>query len=388
MNEIKRNFSKWMYYFLLAVAIIFVYKFLDNVAVIGQAISRFFDVITPFLAGALLAYLLYIPASRIEKQFQKSKKKIIKKRARGISVFIIYVLAIALIILLVNVILPVVIDSVIELVSNFQNYWNVAMEKIGTLPDDSILKSKQAEEIVKSVGDSIQNIDFSQYISTDKITGYIKSVIGVASGIFDVFVSFAVSVYILLQRGQIMNFLRKLTMAIFDEKTCDKIGKYVDSTNRIFFKFISGQIIDGIIVGILVTIGMSVIGVKYAVLLGFMIGLFNIIPYFGAIVAVAISVLITLITGGVSQTLIMAIVVIILQQIDSNIINPKIIGNSLEISPLLVIFAVTVGGAYWGVLGMFLAVPVAAVLKILVEDFIKYKDKKREEKEIKNSSQS
>lgn len=377
MNEIKRNFSKWMYYFLLAVAIIFVYKFLDNVAVIGQAISRFFDVITPFLAGALLAYLLYIPASRIEKQFQKSKKKIIKKRARGISVFIIYVLAIALIILLVNVILPVVIDSVIELVSNFQNYWNVAMEKIGTLPDDSILKSKQAEEIVKSVGDSIQNIDFSQYISTDKITGYIKSVIGVASGIFDVFVSFAVSVYILLQRGQIMNFLRKLTMAIFDEKTCDKIEKYVDSTNRIFFKFISGQIIDGIIVGILVTIGMSIIGVKYAILLGFMIGLFNIIPYFGAIVAVAISVLITLITGGISQTLIMAIVVIILQQIDSNIINPKIIGNSLEISPLLVIFAVTVGGAYWGVLGMFLAVPVAAVLKIIIDDWVEFKNSKK-----------
>ena len=377
MNEIKKNLSKWMYYFLLAVAIISVYKFLDNVTAIGQAINGFFDVIAPFLAGTLLAYLLYIPASRIEKGFQKSKKKFIKKRARGISVFITYILAIALIILLVNVILPVVIDSVMELVNNFQNYWNVAMEKLGALPDDSILKSKQVEDIVKSIGDSIQNIDFKQYVSTDKITGYIKSVIGVANGIFDIFVSFVVSVYILLQRGSIMNFFRKLTMAIFDEKTCDKIGKYVDSTNRIFFKFISGQIIDGIIVGILVTIGMSVIGVKYAVLLGFMIGLFNIIPYFGAIVAVAISVLITLITGGVSQTLIMAIVVIILQQIDSNIINPKIIGNSLEISPLLVIFAVTVGGAYWGVLGMFLAVPVAAVLKIIIDDWIEFKNSKK-----------
>ena len=377
MNEIKKNLSKWMYYFLLGVAIIFVYKFLDNVTAIGQAIKGFFDVIAPFLTGTLLAYLLYIPASRIEKRFQKSKKKIIKKRARGISVFITYILAIALIILLVNVILPVVIDSVMELVNNFQNYWNVAMEKLGALPDDSILKSKQVEDIVKSVGDSIQNIDFKQYVSTDKITGYIKSVIGVANGIFDIFVSFVVSVYILLQRGSIMNFFRKLTMAIFDEKTCDKIGKYVDSTNRIFFKFISGQIIDGILVGILVTIGMSVIGVKYAVLLGFMIGLFNIIPYFGAIVAVAISVLITLITGGLSQTLIMAIVVIVLQQIDSNIINPKIIGNSLEISPLLVIFAVTVGGAYWGVLGMFLAVPVAAVLKIIIDDWIEFKNSKK-----------
>lgn len=377
MNEIKKNLSKWMYYFLLAVAIIIVYKFFDNFTVIGQAINRFFDVIAPFLAGTLLAYLLYIPASKIEKKFQKSKKKFIKKRARGISVFITYILAIALIILLVNVILPVVVDSVMELVSNFQNYWNVAMEKLGALPDNSILKSEQAEKLVKSVGESIQNIDFTQYISSDKITGYIKSVIGVASGIFDVFVSFVVSVYILLQRGSIMSFARKLTMAIFDEKTCNKIGKYVDSTNRIFFKFISGQIIDGIIVGIIVTIGMSIIGVKYAVLLGFMIGLFNIIPYFGAIVAVAISVLITLITGGVSQTLIMAIVVIILQQIDSNIINPKIIGNSLEISPLLVIFAVTVGGAYWGVLGMFLAVPVVAVLKIIIDDWIEFKNSKK-----------
>ena len=104
-----------------------------------------------------------------------------------------------------------------------------------------------------------------------------------------------------------------------------------------------------------------------------MIGLFNIIPYFGAIIAVAISVLITIITGGLSQALIMAIVVIILQQVDANIINPKIIGNSLEISPLLVIFAVTVGGAYFGVLGMFLSVPIIAVLKIVINDYLDYR---------------
>lgn len=377
MNEVKKNFSKWMYYFLLALAIIIVYKFLDNFTAIGQAIGKFFDVIAPFLTGGLLAYLLYIPASRIEKGFEKSKRKFIKKKARGISVLITYIIAILIIILLVNVILPVVIDSVIELVSNIQNYWNIVMEKWGALPEDSILKSQQAQDIIKALGESIQGTDYKQYISTERITGYIKSVIGVASGIFDVFVSVVVSVYILLQRGSIIRFFKKLTMAIFDEKICEKIGTYVDSTNRIFFKFISGQLIDGIIVGILVTIGMSIIGVKYAVLLGFMIGLFNIIPYFGAIVAVVISILITIITGGVSQTLIMAIVVIILQQIDSNIINPKIIGNSLEISPLLVIFAVTVGGAYWGVLGMFLAVPVAAVLKIIIDDWIEYKNQKK-----------
>ena len=169
---------------------------------------------------------------------------------------------------------------------------------------------------------------------------------------------------------------------MFTEKTCKKIGEYINRTNQIFFKFISGQLIDAVVVGILVTIAMSIIGVRYSILLGFMIGLFNIIPYFGAIIAVAISVLITIITGGLSQALIMAIVVIILQQIDSNIINPKIIGNSLEISPLLVIFAVTVGGAYFGVLGMFLAVPVAAVLKIAVNDWIEYKNNNKRKYKI------
>ena len=377
MNEVKKNLSKWMYWFVLAVAVILVYKFLDNISQIGNVIGNFFEVITPFLAGTLLAYLLYIPASRIEKSFVKSRSKLLKKKARGISVLLTYILAILVIILVVNVILPVVTESVIELVNNFQNYWEVAVKKLNALPEDSILKSPQVIEIIKSVGESLKDIDFTQYISSEKITGYVKSVLGVATGIFDVFVTIVVSIYMLLQRGQIINFFERLGTAVLDQKTTNKIGQYVDSTNRIFFKFISSQLIDAILVGILVTIAMSIIGVKYSILLGFMIGLFNIIPYFGAIIAVAISVLITIITGGLSQALVMAIVVIILQQIDSNIINPKIIGNSLEISPLLVIFAVTVGGAYFGVLGMFLAVPVVAVLKIVVNDYIEFKNKKK-----------
>ena len=119
---------------------------------------------------------------------------------------------------------------------------------------------------------------------------------------------------------------------------------------------------------------MSLLGVKYAVLLGFMIGIFNLIPYFGAIIAVVIAALITLLTGGLGQCLIMVIVVIILQQIDANIINPKILGNSLKISPLLVIFAVPVGGAYFGFWGMFLSVPIVAVIKLLLTDYIEYKN--------------
>ena len=118
-------------------------------------------------------------------------------------------------------------------------------------------------------------------------------------------------------------------------------------------------------------------GVRYAPLLGFFIGLFNMIPYVGAIIATVIAAIITFITGGLSQTIWMLIVVIILQQIDANIINPRIVGRSLKISPLLVLFAVTFGGAYFGILGMFLAVPIIAVVKILVDDFINYREAKK-----------
>ena len=135
---------------------------------------------------------------------------------------------------------------------------------------------------------------------------------------------------------------------------------------------------DAIIVGILVTIAMSIMGIKYAPLLGFFIGLFNIIPYVGAIIAVSVSALITLITGGLTQAIWMLIVVVILQQIDANIINPKIVGQSLEVSPLLVLLAVTVGGAYFGMLGIFLAVPVAAIIKIITEDYVNYKLAKKQ----------
>ena len=363
MKEIKKNLSKWMYYFLLAVAIIIVYKVLDNFGDIGAWVSNLLNTIAPFLMGILIAYLLYLPSKSIEKAFENSKKKIIKKRSRKLAVITTYIIVIIVLLILINVILPVITQSIVELVSNFQNYYTSALNKYNKLPQDSILKT----EIITEIINNLQNIDLKQYLNIEKITKYAMEAISAATSIFDIFVAIVVSVYILLERNQILAFIKNIAYATFDEKTCKSLGKYFNSTNKIFFKFLAGQFIDGIVVGILTTLAMLILRVRYAPLLGFMIGLFNLIPYFGAIIAVTISALITLITGGLSQAIWMLIIVIILQQIDSNIINPKIIGNSLKISPLLIIFAVTLGGAYFGVLGMFLAVPVIAVIKILVE---------------------
>lgn len=378
MGEKKRTLTKWLYWFLFAVAVIFVYKTLDNFSAIGAWLKGLLEVLMPFIIGILIAYILYIPSKKVESFYRKFKRpRFISKKARPLAVFTVYLIALILIIIAFRFLIPAVANAVVDFVNNFQGYYSTMMKAIEELPEDSVFKSEEVLNIVNEV----KNIDFKQFINMEKIAEYAKGAIDVASKVFDFFVALVVSVYVLLQRRDILNFFSDLSRAMFKESTYKSLGRYFDRTNEIFFNFIAGQVLDGFVVGIITSIAMSIMGVKYAVPLGFMIGLFNLIPYFGAIIAVIIATLITFLTGGLTQAILMVVVVTILQQIDANIINPKIIGNSLEISPLLVIFAVTVGGAYMGVWGMFLAVPIIAVIKLFITDYIEYKNKIKQTQE-------
>ena len=377
MNEIKANGKKWLYWFTLGIALICIYKILDNYQQVMGVVNTFFGVISPFLIGIFIAYVLYMPARKFEEIYSKFKIKFISKRARGLGVITVYIIVIALIAILFSVILPIVFESIVDFFSNIPNYIEQLMNTYNNLPQDSILKS----QIVQDEIQNFQNIDIKQYLDVELILGYIFNAIGAIFSIVDIFIAIIVSIYILIDRKKILNFFKKLAGAIFKEKTYKNIDKYFNNSNEIFFKFIASQFLDAIVVGVLVSIAMTFMGIRYAPLLGFFIGLFNMIPYVGAIIATVISAIITLITGGLSQTIWMLIIVIVLQQIDANIINPRIVGKSLKISPLLVLFAVTFGGAYFGILGMFLAVPVIAVIKILLDDFINYREKKKK-KEI------
>ncbi len=367
----KRNWTKWLYWFTFAVAVIIVYKTLDNFTEIGNWIANFLTTIMPFIIGLIIAYILYIPERKIESILRKTKKlKIIRRNARLISIVLVYILLVLLLAITINFVIPIVCSSVVDFVNNFHNYYNIIMEKFNELPDDAIIKNEIITNNISKLGE----LNISEYINMEKITQYAQGAISLATGIFNFFVSIIVSAYILLERSEILDFARKFSKAVFEENTCKKIGKYFNRTNEIFLKFLASQLLDAIVVGVLTSIAMSLLGVKYAVLLGIMIGIFNMIPYFGAIIAIIVATIITFITGGFSQAVWMIIITIILQQIDANIINPKIVGESLKISPLLVIFAVTVGGAYFNVLGMFLAVPIVAVLKVFVTDFIELKN--------------
>lgn len=366
----EKEWKKWIFWFSFAVASIVIYKAIDSVSVIFSEIGNFLGILTPFLLAALLAYMLYIPGKGIERRYKKSKLKFLKKHARGISIITIYLAVIAFVFIIFNFIMPAVSTSITDLASNLPNYYTNAIEFLEKAPNDSIITKLGIVDSIKSLETINIMQEITKWLNTENIIEYIKNILSATGIIFDLFVIVVVSIYLLLERDDIKSFIKNVSKAMFDKKTNERLAGYYEQTNKIFFTFVTSQVLDAFIVGTITSIAMCIMQVEYSLLLGFLIGLFNIIPYFGAIVAVIIAVIITIFTGGFMQALWLAIVVIILQQIDANIINPKILGTSLNLSPILVIFAVTVGGAYFGVIGMFLGVPVCALLKIILTDMI------------------
>jgi len=370
MKKIK-NWTKWMYWFTFAVSVIAVYKSIDNFNDIMGFIGRFLSIIAPFLMGVLIAYLLYTPCKAVEKLL--SKTKLFKNRNKVLSVFVVYAILIGIIIFIINILVPAISKNIIDLAGQLPSYYNQAMEKVETLPDNSIIDK---QKVIGTI-ENLQQIDINKILNIETLTDYIKKAIDVATGIFNAFVTLIMSIYILIEREAILKFFHKMNIALCKKETAKRIEKYFVKTNEIFFRFISSQILDAFIVGLILSLVLKIMGVEYAFLLGIGIGILNIIPYFGAIIGVIIGVIITIFTGGVNQAIWFAIVATIIQQIDANVINPRIVGNALKLSPILVISSVTIGGAYFKVLGMFLAVPVVAVIKLLVNDYLEYRIEKR-----------
>ena len=372
-----KNWKKYIAWFMLGILLIVFYKTVDGLSSAVTWLNSLIDLLMPFFIGALIAYLLYIPSKRVEDLFRKIKVKFISKRARGLSVLFVYLAMIFLFTMIFNIIMPRIYDSVIELSKSLPTYYQDAKNYLNSLPEDHVFSQ------IDLIG-GIENLEQTDFVGKiidffdlDNINKYIRGIMDAVNVVFNLFVSFMVSVYLLLERSDIKSFVRNLLNALCTKKTCKKVARYYRKTNVIFYQFISGQIIDAFVIGIITSIAMTIMEVKYSVLLGFFIGVFNIIPYFGAIIAVGVSAIITIFTGGIQKALWMAIVIIVLQQVDANVINPRILGNSLKISPILVIFSVTFFGAYFGVLGMFLGVPIIALLKVVILDYIEEKTEER-----------
>ena len=365
-----KSWRKHAAWFILGILLIIFYKTVDSFSSAVSWLNSFIDLLMPFFIGGLIGYLLYIPSKRVEDLFRKIKIKFVSKRARGLSVLFVYLTMIFLIIIVFNIIIPRIYGSIIELSKSLPTYYSNAKDYLNSLPEEHLLSQVNLIGAIENLEQSDIVEKIVEFLDLDNVSKYIKGIVDAVNIVFNIFVSFIVSVYLLLERSDIKNFVRNLLNATCTKKTCKKISRYYRKTNIIFYQFISGQIIDAFVIGVITSVAMTIMDVKYSVLLGFFIGLFNVIPYFGAIVAVIVSSIITIFTGGIQKALWMAIVIVVLQQVDANVINPRILGNSLKISPILVIFAVTFFGAYFGVLGMFLGVPIIALFKVIILDYI------------------
>ncbi len=368
MRKIKIDWNYWIIRFLFLMAVILGYKFISNYQIIVNTLRNFFNVLSPFIMGFILAYLLNGAQNRIEKLCQKIRNPFIKKRSRGISILILYLCAIYLIFIALNYLVPLIINNVIDLLTLLPTFYNYLIDLATNLEDQGVIEFIRLEELLTNLtADYSPDKLLLQW--TQALTSLGAFTKGLSSLVLNFFLSVIISIYTLLFKDSILDFIGKLSSKVMSETVFNSSRRWIQTTNQIFYKFISSQFIDACIVGVSASIVLLLMNVKFAITLGLLLGICNMIPYFGSIFASVVTAIITFFTGGLSHAVSVLFALIVLQQIDGNIIGPRIMSGALNLNPIIIIISITIGGAYLGILGMFLAVPIAAILKIIVTNW-------------------
>ena len=376
MNIFKK-YSKWAAAFIFAVAVITVYKTYDNLSHITKFIGVIFSAMTPFFWGFILAYILNLPAAKIKNLLLKTKSKYIKTHAHGISIFLSYLLALGLVIWFISSLVPMIYKNILDLYNNLPAYLDVVMRYINSL--DIVQRLTHGQFI----GDSLRNALSDIFNSFDilEVKKYAQGVFDITSGLVSVFIAVIASIYMLLDKSRISNSIIRVIGILWSEEKAEAVKNYALGVNRIFTSFIYSRVICSIVMAVVCSLVLSILRVKYAVVLGIFIGAMEMIPYFGSIISSVLASIITVLTGGIFKGLYTAATLLVLQQFDGNLLAPKIMENSLEIRPLWIIFAVSVGGTLFGFMGMLLSVPTLAILRSLAVEFIEHKKAEHEIKE-------
>ena len=337
----------------------------------SSTISHALKVLYPFLFGLLIAYFLN-PLSKVMDNFLN---RFFKDRhpgiCKGLSILLSYVIVLGLIITVLFYIIPQIIDSLTQItsfVNSAQSGYKQFMDKIleleSTHPEWDLSVINDAME---EIPDKIINI-ITKAIPTIIPTIYNTSM-SLISGFLNAIIAIIVSVYMLIDKNRLIFNAKRVIYAIFGQKTGDKLLHTGSECNRIFSSFIIGKLIDSLIIGILCFIAMSILKLPYALIISVIVGVTNMIPYFGPFIGAVPGILLLLFVSF-KYALIFTVLIIVLQQFDGLYLGPKILGESTGLRPLWIIFAITVGGSISGVLGMFLGVPNLAVIAYILNYFI------------------
>ena len=373
--------------FLVIAASILFWLLLANFNKVTGFIGMILSVLTPIILGFTFAYLLNPILVFFEnKCFKKLLRKYLEKhensrlpRVLGVTATIL--LALLLIAGLLSIILPQLISSISGLIGKLPGYLNIAKEWADRFlaenewlgpffgnSFDSLISSAQSylESATPVINEAIGNL-----------TGFvIDSAIGVVNALTNFILGLVISIYVMLSKEKFAAQTKKILYAIFPRNYTNRVLRISRSSNKVFGGFISGKLIDSFIIGVLTFIVLAVVQMPYAVLVSVIVGVTNIIPFFGPIIGAVPCALIILFEDPLKAVLFVAIVIVI-QQIDGNLIGPKILGESTGLSAFWVIFAILLGGGLFGFLGMLLGVPTFAVIYSLIKAFVEERLKKK-----------
>ena len=340
-----------------------------NFGTVREMTKSLFTVLSPFIWGLLFSVVALKPTRKIENTLPK---KWTLKTRRFIASLIAILLLVLIIVIVIVVVAPKLIESIASLSIAIANYatnpstWINGLKNTFHISNDTVsIIYDYSNEIVQSTWKLLQGF----------VPNLLSATVATVSSIVNFILGFIVSLYILIDRGRLSFSLKKVSSVLLDKDKYVKGRSVMYLAFEKFSNFFSGKMLDSLIIGIICFIAMFFINKQYAVLIAVVVGITNIIPFFGPFIGAIPCALILLIVDPV-DALLFIIVIIVLQQLDGNIIGPKILGDSVGLSSLWIMFAILVGGAYFGFFGMLLGVPVFAVIYYIIKEYVDEKYEK------------
>lgn len=360
-----------LYAIFVAVVTILFYRISSNTDNIAPSIMAFFrgiiKVISPILYGLLIAYLFNPIMIFFERYFFKCFKPSTtkqKKAIRNLAIVTVYVCIIGTIILMIRYLIPQISNNILDLVNVVPQYLEDLSARITTL-EDHVNSNISILPYSLNTAQIFDMIDPKKFFNKDLINNVVASImnstLSITSSLYNLVMGLVIAFYMLTQKEDFSLGIKRLMFSLLKKERAEKIIAIFTEGHETFIQFFVGKFIDSFIIGVICFIGLSILDNPYALLLSFIVGILNMIPYFGPFLGAIPAIVITLFTGFMPAVFV-AIFIFLLQQFDGLVLGPKILGDSIGLSPFWIISGIIVGGALWGPLGMFFASPILAVI--------------------------
>ena len=355
-------------WFCVVGACIALYLTLNNLGYFLGKIGVFIGIVSPFAGGIVIAYVLDPMVKFFYTKLFKEKKK-----TRGFAILLAYLVAILLLVLLAWLVIPQIVDSIAMLFTNFPSYIQSVQDMLGMAQERFGVDLSSATKVLDDSEAMVKEIYSMASAAMPQIVASIGSV---ASIFVAIFTSIAASIYMLADKEHLLHQLRTLAHAFLPEKAAENTLRICHYANVNFTGFFVGKIIDSAIIGVITFVAMAILRLDFALLISVFIGITNIIPVFGPFIGAIPSIFILLLVDPI-QAVIFGVLILVIQQVDGNFIGPKILGSSIGISALWILFSIVVGGDLFGLVGMVVGVPLFATFYGLAREFVHYMLDKR-----------